>query len=274
MPQPVTHVSSHLEAEVTAVAEIVLSVAVAYGVEEETLTVSVDGSPVAVEEVLAPDGTRLHVLRDVPVGALVVDYRASVPAGHGPAPIPSAQDAADPLERITYLRPSRYAESDALSSIAVAEFDGLAGKALLDAVSSWVGQHLTYVSGSSGPTDGAVKIYLEREGVCRDYAHLVIALLRARGVPARLVSVYAPGLEPMDFHAVVEARLEDGWYLVDATNLAPRQAMVRIATGRDAADTAFMTVNAGLMDFTGMRVTAIREPDLPVDDVTKLVRLR
>ncbi|WP_454228195.1 hypothetical protein [Propioniciclava flava] len=72
MPQPVTHVSSHLEAEVTAVAEIVLSVAVAYGVEEETLTVSVDGSPVAVEEVLAPHGTRLHVLRDVPVGALVV----------------------------------------------------------------------------------------------------------------------------------------------------------------------------------------------------------
>ena len=105
MPQPVTHVSSHLEAEVTAVAEIVLSVAVAYGVEEETLTVSVDGSPVAVEEVLAPHGTRLHVLRDVAPGSLVVDYRASVPDGHSPGPVSTEQVAADPLERITYLRP-------------------------------------------------------------------------------------------------------------------------------------------------------------------------
>ena len=71
----------------------------------------------------------------------------------------------------------------------------------------------------------------------------------------------------------VEARLDDAWYLLDATNLAPRQAMVRIATGRDAADTAFMTVNAGGMNFTGMRVTAVRDPDLPVDDITTLVRL-
>ncbi|HRL49228.1 MAG TPA: transglutaminase family protein [Propioniciclava sp.] len=273
MSQPLTHVSSHLEAEVTAVAEIVLSVAVAYGGVEETLQVTLDGVPLEVVEVTAPHGTRLHVLRDVAPGSLVVDYRASVPDGHSPGPVSTEQVAADPLERITYLRPSRYAESDALAHVAAAGFDGLDGKNLLDAVSSWVGQHLTYVSGSSGPTDGAVKIYLERAGVCRDYAHLVTALLRSRGVPARLVSVYAPGLEPMDFHAVVEARLDDAWYLLDATNLAPRQAMVRIATGRDAADTAFMTVNAGGMNFTGMRVTAVRDPDLPVDDITTLVRL-
>ena len=145
--------------------------------------------------------------------------------------------------------------------MAAAGFDGLDGKNLLDAVSSWVGQHLTYVSGSSGPTDGAVKIYLERAGVCRDYAHLVTALLRSRGVPARLVSVYAPGLEPMDFHAVVEARLDDGWYLLDATNLAPRQAMVRIATGRDAADCAFLSYHGGYVGLERMRIDAVVVPD-------------
>lgn len=271
MSQSTTHVTAHLEAEVTQAAEIVLSVAVAFCPQQESLMVTLDGVPQTCEEIVAPHGTRLHVLRDVPPGALVVDYSATVPHDLAPAQQPTQE--ADQLERVTYVRPSRYAESDALAPIAAAEFDGLSGKDLLDAVSSWVGQHLTYVSGSSGPTDGAVKIYLERAGVCRDYAHLVTALLRARGVPTRLVSVYAPGLEPMDFHAVVEARLDDGWYVVDATLLAPRPAMVRIATGRDAADTAFMTVNSGGLDFTGMRVTAVCDSALPADDVAALVRL-
>jgi hypothetical protein len=72
------------------------------------------------------------------------------------------------------------------------------------AVSSWVGTRLWYVPGSSGPTDGAVHTLLRRQGVCRDYAHLVVALLRALGVPARVAAVYAPGLEPMDFRAVAD----------------------------------------------------------------------
>ena len=58
--------------------------------------------------------------------------------------------------------------------------------------------------------------------MCRDFAHLVIAMLRARNVPARLVAVYAPGLSPMDFHAVVEAAIDGQWRAVDATTLAPR----------------------------------------------------
>ena len=84
--------------------------------------------------------------------------------------------------------------------------------------------------------------------MCRDFAHLVIALLRARNVPARLVAVYAPGLQPMDFHAVVEAAIDGEWRVVDATTLAPRQSLVRIATGRDASDTAFLTVQSGRAD--------------------------
>lgn len=104
--------------------------------------------------------------------------------------------------------------------VAAAEFAGITGKPLLDAVSSWVGSQLSYVSGSSKPIDGAVDTYLSRQGVCRDYAHLVIALLRGLNVPARLAAVYAPGLDPMDFHAVAEAYVDGAWWVVDATALA------------------------------------------------------
>jgi len=115
----------------------------------------------------------------------------------------------------------------------------------LEKVSSWVGTRLSYVPGSSDPIDGAADTLLAGAGVCRDYAHLVIALLRAVNVPARLVSVYAPGCHPMDFHAVAEAFVDGQWRVVDATCLAPRQSMVRIATGRDAADTAFLDNHKG-----------------------------
>ena len=174
---------------------------------------------------------------------------------------------------IDYGRPSRYVDSDQLFAVANAQFAGLQGKELLDAVTSWVGQHLAYVSGSSRPTDNASHAYLARQGVCRDFAHLVIALLRAVNVPARLVSVYAPGLFPMDFHAVAEAVVDGQWCVVDATGLAPRQSLVRIATGRDAADTSFVTVRAGVANLAWMSVRAFAEPTLPLDDVTQLAQL-
>ena len=85
----------------------------------------------------------------------------------------------------------------------------------------WVHGRLIYLGGSSGPSDDAVDTLLRGEGVCRDYAHLVLALLRARDVPARLVAVYAPGLSPMDFHAVVEAWVDGAWRVVDATGPGP-----------------------------------------------------
>jgi transglutaminase-like putative cysteine protease len=136
-----------------------------------------------------------------------------------------------------------------------------------------VGANIAYVSGSSRPTDGAVTTLLAREGVCRDFAHLTVALLRANDVPARVVSVYAPGLDPMDFHAVAEACVDDKWFVVDPTCLAPRQSLVRIATGADAADTAFLTVVKGVADLRYMVVTAVVDPDLPIDDVSQLIQL-
>ena len=151
-----------------------------------------------VEELRVDDGGRLHVCT-APPGSLRLTYAAELTGLASPAKV-------DPVDEIVYRRPSRYAESDALGPTAWAEFSTLEGKDLLDAVSSWVGTQLFYVSGSSRHTDGATQTLLARQGVCRDYAHLVIALLRARNVPARLVAVYAPGLQPMDFHAVVRGR--------------------------------------------------------------------
>ena len=236
-----------------------------FGVVEE-LRVELDGEPVKVRELAAPHGGRVHAL-DSGVGALVVDYSATVTGVAEPL-------GADELELLTYLQPSRYCESDRLQSLANTEFGGLTGKALLDGVSSWVGMHLAYVAGSSQPTDGAVETLLAGRGVCRDYAHLTVALLRGLEVPARVVAVYAPGLAPMDFHAVAEAYLDGNWQVVDPTLLAPREAMLRIATGHDAAATAFLSSYGGELELESIQVHASSAGELPADDLDDLTTLR
>lgn len=259
-------VTAHLELYAFDRADLVLSVAVAANIatRHESLTVVQNGTPLEAREVAGRHAARLHRI-DAPAGPITIDYEAEV-MGHA-EPIETEE-----LDIIEYRRPSRYAESDTLYAIARAEFEGLAGKALLDAVSSWVGTHLSYVTGSSQPTDGAVQTMLKRQGVCRDYAHLVVALLRARDVPARLVSVYAPGLSPMDFHAVAEAYIDGEWRVVDGTALAPRQSMLRIATGLDASETAFLSQHHAAVNLNQMRVTAVVD-ELPTDDATALVTL-
>jgi transglutaminase-like putative cysteine protease len=260
------HLSSTLSITVEEQADIVFSVAVARREQGVTdaLSVTLDGKAISATVVDDEHGTVLHRVRSAP-GALLVKYTADVTGRDTPAPV-------DEHELIRYLRPSRYPESDALAPTAAAEFSGLEGLPLLEAVSSWVGTTLEYVSGSSLPTDGAVRTLLSRTGVCRDFAHLCIGLLRARGVPARLVSVYAPGLDPMDFHAVCEAFVDGRWLVVDATTLAPRSSLVRIATGRDAADTAFMTIISGTAQLESVEVTAVVD-ELPNDHLDDAVQL-
>jgi transglutaminase-like putative cysteine protease len=261
-------VSASLDLTLDAPATLVLAVAVSRlgrGGFDEQLVIEHDGQALEPQELLDATGTRLHRVH-ADAGAVTVRYDAEVPGQAAPAPF-------EPLDLITYLRPSRYCESDSLLPTATAEFAGLTGKDLLDGVSSWVGSRLSYVLGSSGPTDGALVTLESRQGVCRDYAHLVVGLLRALDVPARLAAVYAPGLAPMDFHAVAEAWVGDGWQVVDATTLAPRQSLLRIATGRDAADTAFLTSHGGLVTLDAMEVTATADA-LPEDDLRELVQLR
>jgi transglutaminase-like putative cysteine protease len=260
-------VTAHLQADVAAPATIALQIvpAAAEGLAvSDELVVTVDGRAAPVRQLRAQHGTPIHVV-DAPAGALVVDYWADV-SGRANA------EAVDEADLLGYLRPSRYCESDSLGTTAGAEFAGLEGADLLSAVSSWVGTRLSYVPGSSRPTDGAVRTLLARQGVCRDYAHLVVALLRAMDLPARLVAVYAPGLEPMDFHAVAEAHVAGHWHVVDATTLAPRGSMLRISTGRDAGDTAFLSSYGGAVALGALEVSAVADV-LPDDDVQDLVRL-
>ncbi|WP_061965772.1 transglutaminase-like domain-containing protein [Demequina aurantiaca] len=260
-------VNSELVLDVTSTADIVLSVACA-DVElsggSEELIVELDGESLPTLELQDRHSTRLHRLTTGP-GELKIRYSANIPRRVEP-------ESVDEADIIRYLRPSRYCESDSLGPTAFATFADLSGSQLLEAVGSWVGTKLFYVSGSSLPTDGAVRTLLAREGVCRDFAHLCIGLLRAMNVPARLASVYAPGLSPMDFHAVCEAHVDGRWLVVDPTTLAPRSSMVRIATGRDAADTAFLTVLSGTLDLESLSVTAVVD-DLPYDDVREAVQL-
>lgn len=225
--------------------------------------------PVQVEHV--PHDGVLHVVDlpdDTPDGApLTVYYQASV-----------TQEAADAppvttAELLEYLRPSRYAESDHLAGTAQSEFGALAGLDLARAVTSWVHERVAYVPGASRYTDGAVETFLARAGVCRDFAHLVVAFLRARDVPARIVCVYAPGLDPMDLHAVAEAWVDGAWHVLDATCLAPRPALLRVATGRDAADIAFLSSYGAPARLDTMSVLAVADDGLPPDDGVEPVRL-
>ena len=260
-------VTAHLDLALHGRTQLVFSVAAARGapVQEEVLQVLIDGRPVTAEEIIDDHGTRLHtVWADGATASL--DYRAVVVGLADQPPV-------NALDRVRYVRPSRYCEADSLAPTAAAEFAGLSGHNLLRAVVAWVDDHLRYVSGSSLPTDGAVRTLLARQGVCRDFAHLAIALLRALNVPARLASVYAPGLSPMEFHAVAEALVDDTWWVVDATRLAPRQSLLRIATGRDAADTAFLTSLGPQTDLTGLDVSAVVD-EFGLDDPARLTQLR
>jgi transglutaminase-like putative cysteine protease len=225
-----------------------------------------NGKKVDYEEIVGEHGTRIHRF-DAAEGAVTASYAASVLGRAEPAEVRS-------LDLSTYLRPSRYAEADKFFGYAATEFGRYADSVtVLEKVSSWVGTRLDYVPGSSDPIDGAADTLLAGSGVCRDYAHLVIALLRAVTVPARMVAVYAPGCDPMDFHAVAEAFVEGAWHVVDATCLAPRQSLVRIATGRDAADTAFLDNHKGAITLRNMEVRAVVDGDLPRDSVHELAIL-
>jgi transglutaminase-like putative cysteine protease len=253
--------SSRIQLSVASPADLVFSVAVAgtQPIKSEDLTISVDGDPCdGVTEIAGPVSTRLHRV-SVPAGQLEMSYRATVAERAVPVPVA----ALDPLE---YSRPSRYCDSDRLAPVAGAYFAGLTGPALVRAVRAWVLTHITYAPGSSGPLDGALDTYLRRRGVCRDTAHLVVTFLRAMGLPARLVAVYAPGLSPMDFHAVVEADVDGVWKTVDATRLAPTSALLRICSGADAADTAFLSLFGGQAVLQSMTVTATVDGDLPAPD--------
>lgn len=146
-----------------------------------------------------------------------------------------------PGETVEYLMASRYCPSDLFESFVETEFGTLNDGAKVIAMRDWIADHFSYVPGSSTSETTALESFVKRQGICRDYAHVMITLARAAGIPARIVSVYAVGVDPPDFHAVAEVFLGGAWHLIDATGMAHAGDMAKIGVGRDAADVAFLT---------------------------------
>ncbi len=142
------------------------------------------------------------------------------------------------------LMTTRYCESDHLSAVAFKLFGSLpTGHARVAAIADWVRTNIDYRIGASTATTTARDVFVQRAGVCRDFAHLAITFCRALNIPARLVCGYAHFAEPpQDFHAIFEAYLGGRWVMFDPTGMAPVDKLVRVATGRDAKDVAFATI--------------------------------
>jgi transglutaminase-like putative cysteine protease len=194
-------------------------------------------------------------------GRFRASYRAVLDLTREVAPIealPVCPLVQLPPEAIAYLWPSRYCEADRFEAFVERHFGDLSGGAKLLAMRDWIQTEMDYAPGSSDTTTTAADAFVARQGVCRDFAHLMAAFARAAGVPARLTSAYAWGLKPPDFHAVTEVWLDGGWHVLDATGLAPPEGLARIGVGRDATDIAFMTIfGSAVMNSQSVTVTRL-----------------
>ncbi|MCA9138909.1 MAG: transglutaminase family protein [Planctomycetales bacterium] len=212
-------------------------------VENESLTFDPLIEPETCQ--VGHDGNRIHRVVVQPC-ELNVNYQATVEltyAKDDPSSVQECPVAELPAEALVYMNPSRYCESDLLARFAIEEFGSLAqGYVRVQAICDWVYDHLDYTPGSTNTMTTAADVLLQRTGVCRDFAHLAIALCRGIGIPARYLSGYAANLQPPDFHGFMEAFLGDQWYLFDPTRLSSTDGLVRIGVGRDAADVAFATL--------------------------------
>lgn len=122
-------------------------------------------------------------------------------------------------------------------------FGHVEGGAKILAIRDWIAQEVRYLQATSDPQTPVLDTFARRNGVCRDFAHLVCALSRAAGIPARYVPVYGPDVAPPDFHAVAQVWPAGGWYLVDATGMGPPRDLLLSGVGRDAFDASFMATS-------------------------------
>jgi transglutaminase-like putative cysteine protease len=157
------------------------------------------------------------------------------------APIMPIQDL--PTDLLHYLLPSRYCQSDVLASLA----NSIIGQPSftyndIAKIHDWIHRSIAYTPGSSDTSTSAVDTARDLQGVCRDYAHLGIALCRALDVPARMVVGFLHELQPMDLHAWFEAYIGNRWYAFDAMQAVTQGNRIVVAYGRDAADVALATL--------------------------------
>ncbi len=216
-------------------------------VENEQLTLN---QPITADVATDPTtATRFMRLHANP-GPLQLSYSAIVNIAHHrtePDTLAEVPMRCLPLDVMPYVYPSRYCQSDRLLKLAFNEFGSLwQGYSRVLAIQHWVQQRVTFASNTSDGNTSAVDTLIERQGVCRDFTHLMIALCRALNIPARVATGTDYGaslaLGPPDFHAYVEVYLGDRWYVFDASGTGIPMGFLRFGTGRDAADVAFATI--------------------------------
>jgi transglutaminase-like putative cysteine protease len=234
------------------------------GIDQSVLRESLQLSPKLRPHVYADPTVGHRIMRlHAEAGPLSLRYRARVE--RRPRPVdphaPEVPIRALPDEVLHNLMPTRYCESDLLGSAAFKLFGGLPpGHARVQAIADWVHDNIEYRIGSTQPTTTARDVFVQRAGVCRDFAHLAITFCRALNIPARLVVGYAIFDEPPpDFHAVFEAFIGGRWVMFDPTRMSPVEDLVRIAVGHDAKDVAFATIfGPATMDAMSPEIRRVR----------------
>lgn len=254
-------IAVELEYIIDPAADVLLQVEVAKLPDQRLITNDLRlsaGGPIAAvvgedgigQRTWAPQATILQVNYD----CVVAVDRPTIDLATLPATPPSAMPAAT----VPYLLPSRYCEADRFHRFVDEEWGQINGGERAAAIVAWVRENVVYELGSSSGETSAMTTFVERRGVCRDFAHLTVAMCRAGGIPARCVSAYAPGVDPPDFHAVAEVWLDGGWHLVDATGMSGCNDLARVVVGRDATDVAFMTVfGSATMNWQRVTVSAL-----------------
>jgi len=256
--------------EVLAPTDFIFNVHAAQTPQQKVVSEAVTLEPAAPFRVETEPaaGNRLMRTQSEP-GSFRARYEGYVEVTHHmqePATVVSGPIAALPASVIRYLWPSRYCQTDHVQQLAWREFGHLPpGFAQAQAVTEWVRSRIKFQIGTSGISTSALETFNQGAGVCRDFAHLTIALLRALNYPTRFVTGVDygadPALGPPDFHSYAEAFIGDRWWLFDATGISPLTGLIRIGTGRDAADVAFATMFGSVR--SGMPlVSFVAEEDL------------
>jgi transglutaminase-like putative cysteine protease len=211
---------------------------------------------------------------DAPPGPLLVNYRADVEvySEHVDEHLPETPVGEVPDDIFHYLMPTRYCESDVLAGAAQQMFGSEPpGIGRVRGIVSWIHDAIRYEPGSTNSTTTAQEVFVQRTGVCRDFAHLGITMCRALNIPARIVVGYVWFDEPpQDFHATFEAWIGGRWVLFDPTGMAPVDRLVRIGTGRDAKDVAFSTF-FGSVEMTRKEVNVLEHDPRTTADSGKAV---
>jgi transglutaminase-like putative cysteine protease len=235
-------------------AEFVVQIQAAFHPWQKIVKESLEVTGIAPELFVDHTGLNRLFRFSASKGPVEVFYRATVEVDM-PYRDPNAQEMSIselPSDILHYLLPSRYCESDVIGAMARRTFGHLPrGFERVEAICDWIKTNIAYEIGSSQATTTAGDVLKNHAGVCRDFAHLGIALCRALNIPARFVFGHVEFPEPPpDFHALFEAYLGGQWILFDPTKMAPIDKIVRIGTGVDAKDVAFATLYGAVqMDY-------------------------